>query len=859
MAGHFQLDVQPDTVRSVQRLYASIASGLEHESGQVARTPHEIGADWTGSAATKVKGDMAALAGLLSGFAGHFRTAATACRTLADAYDDGLEDLATLNHQWAAATTSCADTIDALGRQQDRDEKDLTKDGRTSNRWEHEELATIYGDKRSGAYAARDREHARLTTEYDHVVTRLRTATRRAGQALQDAVHVKVPVGVAVNLHDPTAYAAALAAIKDAAEDRLGDDLDLVSERDTRDDMAKINDADRLKELLGYGSMGDAKNYDALMAMLKKHQGDPEFAGLLATRLDPAFVAKCLAQLNDHVRRYGVPEGKTEAQMDEEYDALQAALGSMYGLATQVTGDYAPPQSRLDDFVKVMTTPIEPGNGAEQWPGENIALAALLSHGSWNPEFASDLTARTLDYEREHLGDGGWDHFNYNAYDVRTPQGYSSDPVQTLMAGLAHNRAAMQDLLTGGGTRTLNVDGKPQQVSDRLAYLLMERHWNDGGLAIKAALTTGMSDYPGDQVPARLRTQLQAIVSYAEEQQKKAEADAKAHDKPWYVDVGHFVLDLAGLVPLVGDVADLVNAGWYGAEGDYVNAGLSGAAAVPFLGWAATGGKGLKGIKALFKAEEFATMERDLKALEDAGNTLTPGLLNGRPMVEVDFKSADDLAAALKAPKPNMVYRHGDLVFYTDDAGTIVVNGSGSMRRFMDITKQVVPGTKLRYAGHEFEVLSDGTMAINKVAPYKPIWGKGEAFNAANWHRYTHNEIYLENGKRLDSYNPGSEIVERKLRQYAELKDPTTLRKDVDLIRSQYPPGTVIPRTPGNLEHFPDVAGQKLRGTMVLEIPPQTGPLDVGILRYAARNKVTIRDTSGNVYTPQFPSGKPPR
>src|SRR5690349_8837186 len=98
MAGHFQLDVQPDTVRSVQRLYASIASGLEHESGQVARTPHEIGADWTGSAATKVKGDMAALAGLLSGFAGHFRTAATACRTLADAYDDGLEDLATLNH-----------------------------------------------------------------------------------------------------------------------------------------------------------------------------------------------------------------------------------------------------------------------------------------------------------------------------------------------------------------------------------------------------------------------------------------------------------------------------------------------------------------------------------------------------------------------------------------------------------------------------------------------------------------------------------------------------------------------------------------------------------------------------------------
>ncbi|NUS52590.1 MAG: hypothetical protein HOQ22_16310 [Nocardioidaceae bacterium] len=859
MAGHFQLDVQPELVRAVHRTYASIASALKHEAGQVTGTPHEIGDDWTGQAATKVKGDMTALGGLLTTFHGHFDTAAKALTTLARAYDQGLEDLHSLNQQWSKATSTCADALDAYDRQQDQDVRDLTQDGRRSSRFEHEELADIYADKRSGATAARDKEYGRLGTEYDHLVSRLRTATATAGRALRDATHVKVPAGVAVNLHDPAAYAAALAAVKDAAEDALGDDLGLVSERDARDDVEKITDADRLHDLLAKSSLADQGSYDALLAMLRKYDGDPEFAGLLASRLDPTFLARALAQMQGFDEQYGVPPGRSQDQWDQEYLELVKRVGSAYGLAPPVTGDYAPPKSRLDDFYDVITDPVTIEDMPEQVPGQNVALASLLSQGSWDPSFASGLTAKVLDFERHELGDHGWENFDYGTRgDVLTPHGYSGDPLQTLMAGLAQNRAAVQQLLTEGGTRDLTVDCTQVQVSDRLAYLLMERHWNDGGLTIKAALTMGMSDFPGDQVPQRLRGQLQSIVDYAEEQQAAAEAEAKAHEKPWFVDVGHFVLDLAGLIPVVGDVADLINAGWYTSEGDYLNAGLSGAAAVPFLGWAATGGKGLKGVKALFKADEFAKMEGELKALEDAGNTLIPGMLKGRPMVEVDFKDAEALAAALKTPKPNMVYRHGDLVFYTDEAGTVIVEGGGSMRRFMQVTRQVAPGTDLKFWGHRFTMLEDGTMEIVKVAPYKPIWGHGEAFNAANWHRYTHNEVYLANGRRLDSYDPKQWIVERKLRQYAELKDPTMLRKDVDLVVQQYPPGTVVPRTRGNLEHFPDIAGKPLRGRMLLEIPPQKLPLDPELLQYAADMKVTIRDSAGRIYTPQYPHGKLP-
>jgi hypothetical protein len=50
-------------------------------------------------------------------------------------------------------------------------------------------------------------------------------------------------------------------------------------------------------------------------------------------------------------------------------------------------------------------------------------------------------------------------------------------------------------------------------------------------------------------------------------------------------------LDLIGLIPGAGEIADLTNAGLYALRGDKLNASFSAAAAVPFLGWGATGTK----------------------------------------------------------------------------------------------------------------------------------------------------------------------------------------------------------------------------------------------------------------------------
>lgn len=71
---------------------------------------------------------------------------------------------------------------------------------------------------------------------------------------------------------------------------------------------------------------------------------------------------------------------------------------------------------------------------------------------------------------------------------------------------------------------------------------------------------------------------------------------AKSGSKRWGLtalltevsDMGHTALDVAGMVPVIGEAADIANAGWYAIEGDYMNAALSAAGAIPLCGSAVT-------------------------------------------------------------------------------------------------------------------------------------------------------------------------------------------------------------------------------------------------------------------------------
>lgn len=856
--GHYQLDVDPEGLRQVKRSYAAAAEALGNRAANVKATPGEIGDAWQGSAASYVKADMGTVGTLLVTYQGHLETAAGALGTLAKVYEDALETLGRLNSRRADAEADCTRELKSLGTKYEEDRDGLTEGGRRSSRWEHEELADIYSGKRSAATAERDRIFGTLDGQYEDLVEECRTATTTCATSLANATYVKVPKDIQLNLSDPRAAQAAYVAMYDAAEEALGEELILLEDIDQLDDGQKAEDLERVKEIIYNYSNHAPEDREALLAILERHQGDPEFAGMLANGVDLQQMANAMAAAQD-----GLWADGTKIEDSDAYNQrMIKALGPLLGLASMVQGDYKLPDDTADKWVRSITA--QGTNIIEVAPGSQIILASLLGQGGWDPELLADVSARVIKFERDELGGAkGWD-FHLGAHNVLTPDGYALDPVQALATALSRNRSAAQLVLTGGGTRTLELDGDDVVVPDVLAYLLLEREWRgpNGENAVGALLTTALSEKPGDLVPAELARQLQGIVTYGEEQAAKAKAEAEKNDKPWYVDLGHLVLDLGGLIPLVGEIADLINAGWYELEGDHVNAGLSAAGAIPFAGWAATGGKlTLKGLKGVVSPELYAKLSKQLEALGDRAS-YNVQYLNGQELLQIEFKNADDLAAALKAPQPNTIYQSGDLIIYTDAKGVISVGGRGGMRRFMalgDHFKHLPAGTELKYGGHVFRLGDDGALELIALNRFKPIWGHGEAFNAQNWHRYRYNEVFVDGGRRLDSYEPGKWIVERKYRQYGDLADPTRLKQDIDLTVDHYA-GRIVPDTPGNRANFPDEVGEPLRGDLVLEIPPQAGPLDAKYLKYAAKKDppVIIRDTDGKIYTPDFPEGRLP-
>ncbi|MBC7765434.1 MAG: hypothetical protein H7Y41_03030 [Hyphomonadaceae bacterium] len=91
-----------------------------------------------------------------------------------------------------------------------------------------------------------------------------------------------------------------------------------------------------------------------------------------------------------------------------------------------------------------------------------------------------------------------------------------------------------------------------------------------------------------------------------------------------FLDGIQLVLDIAGLVPVYGEIADGLNALIYLGRGDVLNAGLSAGSMVPFAGWTFTGGKLVgKGLKVVKNAEKVeGLIEGAGKALGSSDNLI---------------------------------------------------------------------------------------------------------------------------------------------------------------------------------------------------------------------------------------------
>lgn len=157
--------------------------------------------------------------------------------------------------------------------------------------------------------------------------------------------------------------------------------------------------------------------------------------------------------------------------------------------------------------------------------------------------------------------------------------------------------AARRRLQQAVDARDMAAQRALRQVDDLIASAdLNDDWWDNSGGKVVAAIAEG-----ADRVAATTAYLAGVFAAVGSVSGRVALAALEGDDGDLSVgDVGHAVLDVAGLVPVAGEAFDGINAAWYTAEADYTNAALSAAAMVPIAGWAATGGKlGVRGVKAV--------------------------------------------------------------------------------------------------------------------------------------------------------------------------------------------------------------------------------------------------------------------
>jgi DNA/RNA non-specific endonuclease len=223
----------------------------------------------------------------------------------------------------------------------------------------------------------------------------------------------------------------------------------------------------------------------------------------------------------------------------------------------------------------------------------------------------------------------------------------------------------------------------------------------------------------------------------------------------------HTALDIAGFIPGLGAIPDLINAGLYAAEGDWKNAALSSTAALPLVG------DGIKGGVMVAKAgrevlqhgdEALGAVAASAKAGDDAAAAAAK---QGDNVASVKLNSRDEFRAASKNPQPNTTYTFDGFTYKTDELGR-GVSSSGQLKldgggnRFHDdykIGHQGVDGDIAFHAGADRFGFQGGRLNLSPG---------NRSLNGNEYARFEDKlNGLLKEGKRVDAefrsvFNPGN-------------------------------------------------------------------------------------------------------
>jgi len=192
MSDHFTLDVDPEQLRTAAANLSRMGEHLKEKGREARDTPAEIGDQWTGDAATTVKGEMTALAAHMSRFWTDLDTSGAALRSLATDYEDAQTQVDDLNRKWAAAETAYQQAHERADTAFDGAVQAKGPDGKPLNRG----LRHEFESSRTYAYgeASETRRTEQYNLEYSFGMMKqwLGQQTRGAGRALVDAAPLAV-------------------------------------------------------------------------------------------------------------------------------------------------------------------------------------------------------------------------------------------------------------------------------------------------------------------------------------------------------------------------------------------------------------------------------------------------------------------------------------------------------------------------------------------------------------------------------------------------------------------------------------------------------------------------------------------
>jgi len=181
----------------------------------------------------------------------------------------------------------------------------------------------------------------------------------------------------------------------------------------------------------------------------------------------------------------------------------------------------------------------------------------------------------------------------------------------------------------------------------------------------------------------------------------------------WNVSKGHlrFVLDMAGMATVIGEVADLVNGAWYLAEGDKLNASLSFAAMIPIVGMASTGAKYLvKVVKFADGSVAFLKMSRKASGFIHFGS---PNQLGRILRTEGTTLQAHHIVPWALQENP-VIQKAAEVGFHMND----VVNGI-ALEKYSKLLEEGLHANHPAYSKYVEKQIIDfqKTQGINNITP----------------------------------------------------------------------------------------------------------------------------------------------